>query len=1539
VASNGKLAFLYDSIYFMQGYFIKVPSQSVVVSKYQLSSNARVGLELSEEIVTENSDTSLLDPALESSNFQAPGAARFKTELVLSTRSLNSQDDEKFIELAKIINGVVEERTKTPLYSEIEEVLARRTYDESGNYIVKPYNLTIENSTINPTNNFTLVVGAGKSYLYGFETESLVSTRLEIPRERSTELKNNYNLNLNFGNYVVVSNVSGNFNIQNQGIIDLHCVDKANISYANLTTYNSTKVGTARISDLNFYSGDSNVATRQFELYFYDNKFTSLTANAGGTSLATNQIVMNTAQTSTVTDAYTRAYIFIEAGPNSGERREIVSYNGASKIANVTPAFSTLSNANTRYTIRYDITDVDSFIQSSNFTTGTTSNASATISSINKDNGLLTGNTTVSEPSSSRMFFPYPESYIAPGITNESYSYRRTFSSVQFTLGESAVLTSSTDEQFVGGSSTSNTSSTVMNNFFVIVTNPLTSSRTIGEQVKVTTTISNSTPEQAVLNTGNTSESFIATVYSKMEVFGTSAVPRVKSLVLANTQTFTSETASGPFDNETGSRTFVYPNSGQVVIINPTKKNIEVESLFLSDVIAIPKIYAFSGNTSPTPGTDLSTLLDVTNRYTFNFGQRSTHYDHADIQLKPGYTSPSSIIVCCRLYKTSNDVGYFSVDSYPFLNSTIIEEGKNIGTGYSLIPTYTRIKLSDVIDFRPVRPNGSNNSNFNFTSSRAPVSTTDFESSYSYYKRRRDIVAISPNKIPFLIQGQPANSPVFPQIPERSIILHKLSLNPYTEETKDIYVDTINHRRYTMSDISKLDQRLKAIEYSVRLNSLEKRAEDITIKDVDGLDRTKFGILADSFDSPLLGDVRLPDFQCSIDYTGKYSLSSTGGSLMPKMSTQYIDFDIKNELSHTYLVAKTDNKVLLSYTTESAISQTTATKSTPVAEFLFGDFKGQLITNPSADIWRETRFLAPAKVNIPVPAINVIPASDPPRITATRIIRDPDTGLPRVTPTVTTINPPRVTCFTGKSLVTMSNGFKKRIDEVEVGEEVLVFGNEKAKVIDIHRPIVGERGLVSINGSEPFATADHCFKSIDNTWLVADIKQAKITFPSYKDIIASGGIIREMQIGDVLLNEKSEIVIIDGFEIVGKGTENETIVYDLCLDRNHVYFVNDYAVHNCLPPLTPTVSPTVSYSVTVTDVTVTTVFTPTPITDSPTPITDTPITEPPFTPTPITETPFITITVTSCPTVIVTDGPIVTKKDFLVALGDTQYYGGLGGLTFNQSTGQYGTETGSRTPLVDGNGVVQTGRLTLEQASNIVEAQIKEMYNINQNISERDIERINTLYTTVVGRPPEMAGLVYWANESKTNGWTNAEFVEKFYEGAYDSGMKTTPATISQGVTDIVDGLYAYSDTSRTFSTTPAVDFTGNPNIAPYSSTAASIVTNNQTNNQVDTRSDVMDTRTQENRLEHVKGWYENIAGWSGHDSGYTYWSEKIEEMGEKEALREFNNAVDVAIAEVNFNPISFQAEGSSYMGEKIVGANEGILGQWANPEDIPSDN
>ena len=1416
VASNGKLAFLYDSIYFMQGYFIKVPSQSVVVSKYQLSSNARVGLELSEEIVTENSDTSLLDPALESSNFQAPGAARYKVELVLSTRSLDSQDDEKFIELAKIDDGVIKERVKTPLYSEIEEVLARRTYDESGNYIVKPYNLRVEESRIDPTNNFSLIVSAGKSYIYGFETESLVDTTIEIPRSRETEPKSDYDLNLNYGNFVIVEDLTGPFNIQNQSIIDLHCVDKANVSYANSTTYNSTKVGTARVSDINFYSGSSNVSTRQFELYFYDNKFRTLNANAGGTSLATNQVVMNTAQTSAVTDAYTRAYIFIEAGPNAGERREIISYNGASKIANVAPAFSALCNVNSRYTIQYDITDVDSFIQSVNYTGSATANASATISLINKDNGSLNGNTYIFEPAFRRMFFLYPEKYVAPGITDKSYVYRKTYPTIQFTSGESATITASQDEEFEGTTSTSNVSSTVMDNFLVIVTNPLSSARTVGEQVRVTSSVSNQTPEQAVLNTGNTSESFIATIYSKMQARGTSAVQRVKSLVLANTQTFTTESVSNTFVNQTGSTTYVYQNSGQVVIINPSKLSSETESLFLSDVIAIPKIYAISGNTPPTAGSSLTGLQDVTSRYEFDFGQRSTHYDHAAIRLKTGYTSPGAIVVCCRYYRTSSDVGYFNVDSYPSLNSVVVEEGDSLGTGYSLIPYYSKIKLSDVVDFRPVRPNASNNETFNFTSARAPIATSDFTSSYSYYKKRKDIIAIAPNKIPYLVQGQSARNPVFPKIPERSILLHKLSLNPYTETTKDIYVDTISHRRYTMQDIGRIDQRLKSVEYSVRLNSLEKRADDISIKDVDGLDRTKYGILADNFDSPLLADVRLSDFQCSIDYTGKYSLKKLGGTLMPKLSGYYVDFTLKDESNVN--VKASDNKITLDFTTEPAISQTTATKSTPVAEFLFAEFKGQLITVPSADIWRETKFLPPQVIT--TPTVQPVPIVNPPPSNV-----QPNPPTPPNPPWPPGPPPP---CPDPDMMILLADGNKKRAGDLKVGdmvytqhEDTFEWNNYPVSYVDI---VKSDKKLLKFdNNVEIICSDSHKFHVKGKGWL------------HVTDII----------IGD-MISEKTLLDI--------KDYEHGDVVF-ITVDEAHTYICEGLLSHNKLPPRPPE--------------------------------------PPPPTPPP---------------------PPPPEVERLLVALASTQYYNGLGGLAYDAVNGWYMTETSSQTPLTI-DGVVQTAALTPQQIANYIEANIRDVKGTNISVSTDDVRTIYNAYNTFFDRPPEGVGYVYWADEKISNDWNPREFAEAIIMGGIQSGLKTVPSTIEGLGVDIVNGLYNYSDAGGVFSLSPLRDYTSDPDTFAYSSSAAYTTSDNQQNNQADTRADTIESRV--TTEEFVQELYEQYAGWGGHQEGFDYWADQIESYGIAAATQDFIDTVNSAV-DAGFNATEYAQSGQEWDGWSI---------------------
>lgn len=966
VSSNGSVAFIYDSIYFMQGHFVKVPAHTVVVSKHNRNANVNVGLELVDNIITEADDISLLDPALESSNYQAPGAGRYQLLLELATRELTSTDDAKWIQIAKIQNGVIRELITNPIYSEIEDVLARRTYDESGNYIVKPFRLKVEESLEDPANNFTLVVSPGKAYVYGYEVENQSETRIELPRARTKNYVNNYSLNTNYGRYVIVDNVKGVFPTATMGVVDLHSVTPDLINYADQATYMSSKIGTTRIRDLNFYSGEANTTNRKFEFYFFDTKFRSLTGNATSNSVTQNTIVMSSITMSAANDAYTGAYIKIVSGNSAGDLRLITSYYGPTRTATVDAPFSYMIDTTSHYQIDFDFTDVDSFVTDSVFSeTGATSNASATVSLQSKDDGTLTGNTFVYDPDQSASLFVFPRSYVAPGLSDQSYLYRKVFTGVSFSTGNSSVITAGTDEDFVGSTTTSNVSSVVMDNFLVVVTANTGSARQRGEQIPVYATVTTTSPEQTTLHTGNTSDSFVATVYAKMRARDSAAQPRVKTLQLANTTTFSTLPADGNFISSTGSNTYVFLSTGQVAIGSPSANAFE--SLYISDVISLVKVY--NKDTAPTPGEDLTQLTDVTDRYQIDRGHRTTHYDHAAIRLKSGYAPPRGwIIVCCRYYRSTSDVGYFSVDSYPYLANTVTENSTNIGTGYSLIPSVGGQRLSDTIDFRPVRPNASNNEFFGFTSSRIPVPASDFICDYNHYLERRDIITVGMNDTVNLIKGIPSVNPYFPNQPERTLLTHRLRVLPYTIRTDSVVISNIDHRRYTMEDIGIIDQRVKNLEYNVTLNALERKAADTIIQDVDGLDRTKYGILADTFTSHLLGDFYNPDYLCAVDIDGRFS--PTGGVLMPGSMTYYNKLDANSATSVN--VSRHEDKVLLAYKTVPCVSQGVATKGIPLSSYQFATFRGQIITSPENDRWKDTTYLPPDVIDIPPPKTIVI---------------------------------------------------------------------------------------------------------------------------------------------------------------------------------------------------------------------------------------------------------------------------------------------------------------------------------------------------------------------------------------------------------------------------------------------------------------------------------------------------------------------------------------------------------------------------------------
>jgi len=210
-----------DGIYFYDGFFLKNNEQTIAISKYNTSSNVRVGFEITESIIESTQDTSLLDPAQDASNFQAPGADRFKVDLILSSRSLVSTDDTQFIELARAENGTLSYALIYPQYAVLEDTLARRTYDESGNYTIRPFKLALETSSAN-TAKANVILSPGKAYVYGYEYESIAPTTISFDKPRTTDSVLVKRLTADYGYYVYSNTHFGSLPISSLQTVDLH---------------------------------------------------------------------------------------------------------------------------------------------------------------------------------------------------------------------------------------------------------------------------------------------------------------------------------------------------------------------------------------------------------------------------------------------------------------------------------------------------------------------------------------------------------------------------------------------------------------------------------------------------------------------------------------------------------------------------------------------------------------------------------------------------------------------------------------------------------------------------------------------------------------------------------------------------------------------------------------------------------------------------------------------------------------------------------------------------------------------------------------------------------------------------------------------------------------------------------------------------------------------------------------------------------------------------------------------------------------------
>lgn len=144
-----------EGVYFYNGYFVFVeghtlflepidPSGQYTADSIEMQGRwsdlptTTVGLKVVEEVKTFQDDDSLLDNASGTPNYSAPGADRLYISADLAQIPYNPTQNapDNFITLMEISNGTLYSVLDSPEYGPLMDTLARRTYDESGDYIV-----------------------------------------------------------------------------------------------------------------------------------------------------------------------------------------------------------------------------------------------------------------------------------------------------------------------------------------------------------------------------------------------------------------------------------------------------------------------------------------------------------------------------------------------------------------------------------------------------------------------------------------------------------------------------------------------------------------------------------------------------------------------------------------------------------------------------------------------------------------------------------------------------------------------------------------------------------------------------------------------------------------------------------------------------------------------------------------------------------------------------------------------------------------------------------------------------------------------------------------------------------------------------------------------------------------------------------------------------------------------------------------------------------------------------------------------------------
>ena len=926
-----------EGVVYVADHFVKHTTQTIILDKYTNEPSYKVGLVPNKSFVDYIEDQSLVDNAQGTPNFQAPGADRLKIDTTLTKIALDATTDEnEFITVTEIDTGVARKRKTITVDSKLEDVLAKRTQEESGNYTLSDPIVVVREHLQNGNNGgrYTSAEGGNTdlllvevdpftSYVSGYRNQIIAKTPIEIEKGLSTSYVQQTNTQINYGQYIEVNEVVGGWDIMESTTVDLYNVAQqviTNLAHSTATVAGSA-IGTARVRSIEYVSGTKGTADARYYFYLYDivmnsgkdfkdvrsiydsatpKRFADIVTTAAGAVLQ---------ETSFNTMIFPLPYDAIKTVRDSSENVE-TAFRFKKKFA-VTFSSGIATIATDVVTETFVGTDTLNATQKNDFYMVVVNNAGANVTT-----STLTGTITV-------------------GVNNTTVTGSGTAFTTQLNVGDLITVNGLTRSvanialDTLLTLSTAHTTGATANTFTKTLAAGTILSLSGNGGSGTTRTVTVTSPGTAAINVKENA-TFTADVIVSMD--RASAKEKIKTLSFQTTANINPNThingLSGPFGLGYGD---IY----------------QLSAVYQSSSFAVA---ASTANTN------------VTAYYTLDNGQRDYAYEHGTITPDTGYVPTGRLLAVFDnfTHDTSQGVGYTSVNSYPVdddatSNTTITTADIPIFTS----PTTKNVfKLRDCIDFRPIKTANTSLNPIDVGTYqvptfglRVPESGSDFDADLIYYKGRVSKVYINNRGVFGINDGVPAQAgnqrAETPPTKPDTLEIAELTIPAYPSLPSEVKIKLLKNKRFTMRDVAKMNERLERLEYFTALSFLEKQATDTTELDADGLDRFKNGILVDPFTGWAVASTSDDGKDCAIDKKNK---------LLTCLQDNANTVGLRYSTTTSTTTINSGNKIMLPYTEVEApgLKQAYASKQLRLAEELNFVWTGELTVMPFTDNFFET---------------------------------------------------------------------------------------------------------------------------------------------------------------------------------------------------------------------------------------------------------------------------------------------------------------------------------------------------------------------------------------------------------------------------------------------------------------------------------------------------------------------------------------------------------------------------------------------------------